>query len=85
MSKRITAVEVFPGIVVDPNVCWGQPRINGHRIPAEVIADRYVAGETIDDIANDYGLWTEQVEAALRWSCLSRDRRARILRKAGLK
>ena len=52
-------------IVMDPWMAFGRPVILGRGISTAVIVDRVDAGETIDDIARDYELTTEQVEAAI--------------------
>ena len=36
-------------------------------IPTEALAERFRAGDSVDDLAADYGLSRVQIEAALRW------------------
>ena len=54
------------GITTDDSVQWGRSCIAGTGIPAECVADRFRAGESIAALMSDYGLRQEQVEAALR-------------------
>lgn len=73
-----TSGRVYPGfgalddqapqlIVVDPFVCFGQATIAGTRIPTRVIAQRFKAKETIEEIAFDYDRSTQEIEAALQY------------------
>ena len=50
---------------MDPWIAFGRPVVFGRGISTAVIVDRVDAGETIGDIAQDYELTTEQVEAAI--------------------
>lgn len=58
-SKRV--------IVVDPRVAFGSPITETHSIRTAVIADRYEAGEAVDDLANDYELDHGTIEDAIRF------------------
>lgn len=53
-------------IVIDPRVSFGRPVIVGTGIPTEIFAQRYKAGESIDDLAMDYECERLQVEEAIR-------------------
>ena len=53
-------------IVIDPNLSAGRPVINGTGLAAQVIAERYKAGESINDLAQDYGRSHEEIEEAVR-------------------
>ncbi|MBE0526127.1 MAG: DUF433 domain-containing protein [Candidatus Thorarchaeota archaeon] len=41
-------------IIVDPNIMMGKPLIAGTRITVELILDKLAAGETIEQIIEDY-------------------------------
>lgn len=71
--------EVFPGVTVDPEVSFGRPCIAGTGISCEAVGSRFMAGESVKALARDYGLRVSQVEAALRWECLSPGGRRRWL------
>ena len=53
-------------VVIDPRVSFGRPIIVGTGIPTAIIAERYKAGESIEDLADDYGLNTLQIQEAIR-------------------
>ena len=58
-------------VVVDPRVQFGRPCLQGTGIPTEVLMERFMAGEPIDDIASDYGVDRSMIEAAIRFEKLS--------------
>ena len=53
-------------VVIDPHVSFGRPVIVGTGIPTAVIAERYKAGESVDDLADDYGRRRLEIEEAIR-------------------
>jgi len=53
-------------IVIDPYISFGRPTIVGTGVSTSIIAERYKAGESIDELAQDYGCQREQVEEAVR-------------------
>ena len=53
-------------VVIDPNVSFGRPVIAGTGVPTAMIAERYKAGESVDDLADDYGLKRLDIEEAIR-------------------
>jgi uncharacterized protein (DUF433 family)/transposase-like protein len=66
-ARSVLAEDEYAPVVVDPEVCFGRPLIAGTAIPTDVVADRYLGGESIKKIAEDYDLSKEHVEAALRF------------------
>ncbi len=61
-------------VVIDPYVSFGRPVLAGTGIAIAVIAERYKAGESIDELAADYGRQRSQIEEAIR--CELHDRAA---------
>jgi uncharacterized protein (DUF433 family) len=53
-------------IMIDPSVSGGRAVIRGTRIAVEVIAERYKAGESIRELAQDYGRDPDEIEEAVR-------------------
>ena len=60
--------EVFPGIVIDPEVVHGRPVIANTRVPVESITGELAGGSTFDEIRNDYHLTDEQIRTALAYA-----------------
>ena len=70
--KRDSAqlVEEPRAVVIDPHVSFGRPVLVGTGIPTSVIAERYKAGESMDDLADDYGRTRLEIEDAIRCELL---------------
>lgn len=54
-------------IEINPMIGFGKPVIAGTGISTAIIASRFNARESIDDLASEYGCATEQIEEAIRW------------------
>jgi uncharacterized protein (DUF433 family) len=54
-------------IVVDPDYGFGLPVVRGSGVRTEIIAERHKAGDEDEEIAYDFGVDPEEVEAALRY------------------
>lgn len=57
----------YAPIVVDPEICFGRPVIAGTGIPTDVIADRWLGGDSVKKMAEDYDLSEDHLRAALRF------------------
>ena len=90
-DERGTAVRLFPfsapaannaaqprAVVVDPLRSFGRPALADVYVRTEVIADRFGAGDSIEEMASDYRVSPRQIEEALRFERyrLNRGRRA---------
>lgn len=58
----------FPDIVISPDRYSGQPTFGGRRVSVATIAGMANAGERHEDLAADYGLSLEQVQAAIDYA-----------------
>ena len=62
------SIQIIQHIEATPNVMGGKPRIAGHRIAVQDIAQwRYDVGWTDDQIAAEFSLTLGQVHAALSY------------------
>ena len=61
-------VELYPGIVSDPNILGGKPVIKGTRVPVELVLGKLAAGMSIDEIIYEYYLSVDGVRAALGYA-----------------
>jgi len=52
--------------VIDPRVAFGRPVIAGSGIPTAEVAERFNAGESINDLARDYERAPADIEEAIR-------------------
>jgi uncharacterized protein (DUF433 family) len=54
-------------ISITSGIISGRPAIEGTRIPTAVIAQRFRAGETAAELATEYGISMEAIEAAIKY------------------
>ncbi len=54
-------------ILIDPSIGFGKPVIAGTAISTSIIAARFNARESIDDLAEEYGRTKKEIEEAIRW------------------
>lgn len=54
-------------VMIDPLISFGRPVLVGTGVPTDVVAERFYAGDSWDDLARDYGLTPQQVEEAIRY------------------
>lgn len=53
-------------VVIDPFVSFGRPVLAGTGIATAVLAERFKAGESVEDLAKDYGRSALDIQEALR-------------------
>jgi uncharacterized protein (DUF433 family) len=53
-------------VVIDPQVSFGRPVLAGTGIATVIVAERYKAGESVQDLAIDYGRERADIEEAIR-------------------
>lgn len=54
-------------VVINPFVSFGKPVIAGTGLPTRVVAERYKAGDSIPQLARDYGRKEEEIDDAIRY------------------
>lgn len=70
--KPVSLADEPRHISIDPLISFGRPTIVGTGIPTDVIAGRFYAGDSLESLANDYGITEEKVEEALRYEAPTR-------------
>lgn len=60
-SKRASAA-----VVIDPKLSFGRPVLDGFGVRTAVLAERFLAGEMVGELATDYGAAPEAIENAIR-------------------
>lgn len=53
-------------VVIDPRISFGRPVLVGTGIPTLILAQRYKAGDSIEELAHDYDCDHFQIEEAIR-------------------
>lgn len=54
-------------LTIDPYVSFGKPTITGTGVPTKIIVELYDAGDSLEDIAEDYDCQINQIEEAIRF------------------
>lgn len=65
-------VQAMPGmsaedkpLIIDPRISFGRPVIAGTGIPTHIVAELYDAGDSIEDIADEYDCQPAQIHTAI--------------------
>ena len=53
-------------ILIDPRISFGRPVLHCINIPVDTIAERFQAGEPIEELAKDYDCEKKEIEEAIR-------------------
>ncbi len=53
-------------IVIDPTRAFGRPVLAASGVPVESVKERFRGGESLNELATDYGVGVEAIEEALR-------------------
>jgi uncharacterized protein (DUF433 family) len=53
-------------VVIDPHVSFGRPVLAGTGVVTAILAERFKAGESVEDLAKDYGRTALDIQEALR-------------------
>ena len=53
-------------VMIDPRISFGRPVLAGTGIPTAMLAERYKAGDSIDELAQDYNCDRLQIEEGIR-------------------
>jgi uncharacterized protein (DUF433 family) len=61
-------VQLAPRIVVDSQISFGKPVIEGTRVPVEIVVGKLGGGMTVEEVMDDYVLTREDVLAALSYA-----------------
>ncbi len=75
-------VEITDGIECTLDQRFGAPTIAGTGISAEIVASRFFAGESVNDLTGDYDLSAAQVEAAIRFEADPVEKAAKLAHAA---
>ena len=61
----VPAIDAPRSVVIKPGLRFGQPNVRG--VPTDVISDRWQAGDSPTDLAEDYDITVSEVDEALRY------------------
>lgn len=61
-------VDLAPRISADPAVCHGKPVIKGTRVMVATVVGHVGAGDSVADVAKEYGVSADDVLAAIAYA-----------------
>ena len=61
-------VELYPGVVSDPNILGGKPVIKGTRVPVSLVLGKLAGGMSVEEVIYEYYLNMADVRAALGYA-----------------
>jgi uncharacterized protein (DUF433 family) len=62
------SLEVYPGVISDPEILGGEAVIKGTRVPVSLILGHLAGGMSIEELIYEYDLTVEDVRAALGYA-----------------
>jgi len=66
-TRKDMTAETPTRVMIDPRIAFGRPVITGTGIPTATVFERYFAGETREDLSEDYERPVEDIDEAIRW------------------
>jgi uncharacterized protein (DUF433 family) len=65
-TRKSTPADSPMPVEVDPTIAFGRPVLRDRGVATAVLADRFRAGDTLAELAADYGVANEEIEEAIR-------------------
>ncbi|MGM1062309.1 DUF433 domain-containing protein [Saccharothrix sp. Mg75] len=65
-SLRLRQYPDIAPVVIDPLFGWGAPVVQENRVPVDAVVRMWLAGDSLKDVAHEYDLAPDQVEAICR-------------------
>lgn len=63
---RLRQYPAVAPVIIDPRFGWGVPVVEATNVPVDAVLDLWLSGESLDDVADEYDMSREQVEAICR-------------------
>jgi uncharacterized protein (DUF433 family) len=71
-TRKATQTNGLPSVIaIDPKIAFGRPIVAGAGVRTDVISDRFGAGDSPAEMAEDYGVSEEDILEALRYERLA--------------
>ena len=67
-AKLLRAMEIYPGISMDPDVRFGKPCLVGTRLDVATLVGALAAGESFEAVQENYRITREQLLTALSYA-----------------
>jgi uncharacterized protein (DUF433 family) len=73
----MAARELLPGIISDPDIMGGRPIIKGHRLTVSQVIGHIAAGDSVEEVRENYDLTADEIQAALNFAAEAVEARER--------
>ncbi|HJT26863.1 MAG TPA: DUF433 domain-containing protein [Pyrinomonadaceae bacterium] len=67
LERHPQHVEETKLVLIDPRISFGKPILVGVGVPTSVVVDRFDAGETVAELADDYGCEEAEIQKAIQY------------------
>lgn len=67
LERHPQHVEEAKLVLIDPRISFGKPILVGVGVPTSVVVDRIDAGETVPELADDYGCEEAEIQKAIQY------------------
>ena len=64
----MASIELYPGVISDPDILGGKPVIKGTRVPVSLVLGKLAGGMSIDEVLYEYYLSIADIRAALGYA-----------------
>lgn len=64
----MTSIELYPGVISDPDILGGKPVIKGTRVPVSLVLGKFAGGMSIEEVLYEYYLSIADIRAALGYA-----------------
>jgi uncharacterized protein (DUF433 family) len=61
-------VELYPGVISNPDILGGKPVIKGTRVPVALILGKLAGGMSVEEVIYEFYLNNEAIRAALGYA-----------------
>lgn len=72
-TRKSHSTDEAAPVEIDPRVAFGRPVLVGRGVPTAILADRFKAGDSLADLAEDYDTSTQNIEEAIRCELTRRE------------
>lgn len=62
------AMEIYPGISMDPEIRFGKPCLSGTRLDVATLVGALASGESLESVQENYRITREQLLTALSYA-----------------
>lgn len=64
----MSEVELYPGVVSNPDILGGKPVIKGTRVPVALVLGKLASGMSVEEVIYEFYLSNEAIRAALGYA-----------------